>query len=133
MGAASSKLKVGDEIGRGAYGTVHKGVYEGKSVAVKKIHRLLLDYAQDDPEAFQRISNEFERECDLLKTLVCKNVVQFVGVFEISGERVLVMELLHETLASALKRKKSTGGLTVCCHSPPTLTCVAFIDFITKI
>ena len=121
MGAASSKLKVGDEIGRGAYGTVHKGVYEGKSVAVKKIHRLLLDYAQDDPEAFQRISNEFERECDLLKTLVCKNVVQFVGVFEIGGERVLVMELLHETLASALKRKKSTGGLTektagrICC------------------
>ena len=121
MGAASSKLKVGDEIGRGAYGTVHKGVYEGKSVAVKKIHRLLLDYAQDDPEAFQRISNEFERECDLLKTLVCKNVVQFVGVFEIGGERVLVMELLHETLASALKRMKSTGGLTgktarrICC------------------
>ena len=112
MGAATSKLKVGNEIGRGAYGTVHKGVHEGKSVAVKKIHRLLLDYAQDDPEAFQRISNEFERECDLLKTLVCKNVVQFVGVFEISGERVLVMELLHETLASALKRKKSTGGLT---------------------
>ena len=112
MGAASSKLKVGNEIGRGAYETVHKGVYEGKSVAVKKIHRLLLDYAQDDPEAFQRISNEFERECDLLKTLICKNVVQFVGVFEIGGERVLVMELLHETLASALKRMKSTGGLT---------------------
>ena len=121
MGAASSKLKVGDEIGRGAYGTVHKGVYEGKSVAVKKIHGLLLDYAQNDPEAFQRLSNEFERECDLLKTLVCKNVVHFVGVFKISGERVLVMELLHETLASALKRKKSTGGLTgktarrICC------------------
>ena len=111
MGAASSKLKVGDEIGRGAYGTVHKGIYEGNPVAVKKIHRLLLEYAQDDPEAFQRISNDFERECDLLKTLVCQNVVQFVGVFEIGGERVLVMELLHETLASALKRKKSTGGL----------------------
>ena len=112
MGAASSKLKVGDEIGRGAYGTVHKGVYEGNPVAVKKIHRLLLEYAQDDPEAFQRISNDFERECDLLKTLVCQNVVQFVGVFKIGGERVLAMELLHETLASALKRKKSTGGLT---------------------
>ena len=112
MGAASSKLKVGDEIGRGAYGTVHKGVYEGKPVAVKKIHRLFLEYAQDDPEAFQQISNDFERECDLLKTLVCQNVVQFVGVFKIGGERVLVMELLHETLASALKRMKSTGGLT---------------------
>ena len=112
MGAASSKLKVGEEIGRGAYGTVHKGVYEGKPVAVKKIHRLLLDYARDDPEAFQRISSEFERECDMLKTLVCPNVVQFVGAFEIAGERMLVMELLHETLAGALKRKKGTGGLT---------------------
>ena len=112
MGAASSKLKVREEIGRGAYGTVHKGVYEGKPVAVKKIHRLLLDYALDDPEAFQRISSEFERECDLLKTLNCPNVVQFVGVFEIGGERMLVMELLHETLASALKRKKGKGGLT---------------------
>ena len=112
MGAASSKLKVGEEIGRGAYGTVHKGVYEGKPVAVKKIHRLLLDYARNDPETFQRISSEFERECDLLKTLVCPNVVQFVGVFEMKGERVLVMELLHETLAGALKRTKGTGGLT---------------------
>ena len=112
MGAASSKLQVGEEIGRGAYGTVHKGVYEGKPVAVKKIHRLLLDYAQNDPETFQRISSEFERECDLLKTLVCPNVVKFVGAFEMKGERVLVMQLLHETLDGALKRKKSTGGLT---------------------
>ena len=112
MGAASSKLKVREEIGRGAYGTVHKGVYEGKPVAIKKIHRLLLDYAQDDPEAFQRISSEFERECDLLKTLNCPNVVQLVGVFEIGGERMLVMELLHEMLASALKRMKGKGGLT---------------------
>ena len=115
MGAASSKLKVGEEIGRGAYGTVHKGVYEGKPVAVKKIHRLLLDYARNDPETFQRISSEFERECDMLKTLVCPNVVQFVGAFEMKGERVLVMELLHETLAGALKRKKGsddTSGLT---------------------
>ena len=112
MGAASSKLKVGNEIGKGAYGTVHKGVYKGKPVAVKKIHRILLDYARDDPEAFQRISYEFERECELLKTLVFPNVVQFVGVFEIGNERVLVMELLHETLANALKRKKGSGGLT---------------------
>ena len=112
MGAASSKLKVREEIGRGAYGTVHKGVYEGKPVAVKKIHRLLLDYARDDPEAFQRISSEFERECDLLKTLNCPNVVQFVGMFEIGGERMLVMELLNETLASALKRMEGAGGLT---------------------
>ena len=49
---AASKLKVGNEIGRGAYGTVHEGVYEGKPVAVKKIHRILVDYARDDPEAF---------------------------------------------------------------------------------
>ena len=112
MGAASSKLKVGNEIGRGAYGTVHEGVYEGKPVAVKKIHRNFLDYARDDPEAFQRISSEFERECELLKTLVFPNVVQFVGVFEVGKERVLVMELLHETLANALKRKKRTGSMT---------------------
>ena len=112
MGAASSKLKVGNEIGRGAYGTVHEGVYEGKPVAVKKIHRILLDYARDDPEAYQRISSEFERECELLKTLVFPNVVHFVGVFEIGKERVLVMELLHETLANVLKRKKESGGLS---------------------
>ena len=112
MGAASSKIKVGNEIGRGAYGTVHEGVYEGKPVAVKKIHQILLGYARNDPEAFQRISYEFERECELLKTLVFPNVVQFVGVFEIGRERVLVMELLHETLANALKRKKGSGGMT---------------------
>ena len=112
MGAASSKLKVGNEIGRGSYGAVHKGVYEGKPVAVKKIHRILLDYARDDPEAFQRISSEFERECELLKTLVFSNVVQFVGVFKLGEERLLAMELLHESLANALERKKGSGGLT---------------------
>ena len=112
MGVASSKLKVRNEIGRGAYGTVHEGVYEGRPVAVKKIHRILVDYARNDPEAFQRILSEFERECELLKTLVFPNVVQFVGVFKRNKERVLVMELLHETLANALERKKVSGGLT---------------------
>ena len=114
MGAASSKLKVGNEIGRGAYGTVHEGVYEGKPVAVKKLHRTFLEYARDDPEEFMRISSEFKRECELLKTLVFPHVVQFVGVFEVGkeSERVLVMELLHETLEDALKRKKGSGGLS---------------------
>ena len=41
MGAGQS-VKIGEEIGRGAYGTVHKGTYHGRRVAIKRIHTFIL-------------------------------------------------------------------------------------------
>ena len=39
-------LKIGEEISRGAYGSVHCGKLDGTPVAVKRIHRLLLEAAK---------------------------------------------------------------------------------------
>ena len=108
MGAGQS-VKIGEEIGRGAYGTVHKGTYQGKPVAIKRIHQLLLENARYHRSAYDHVQQEFIRECDLLASLEHPHVVKFIGVFDVKGDKALVMELLHETLKDYLSRKKDVG------------------------
>ena len=105
MGAGQS-VKIGGGIGRGAYGTVHRGTYQGRPVAIKRIHRLLLEQAAD----FDRMQQEFFRECEILSSLMHPHIVEFVGVFDVKGEKALVMELLHETLKDYLVKKKNQDG-----------------------
>ena len=108
MGAGQS-VKIGEEIGRGAYGTVHKGTYQGKPVAIKRIHQLLLENARYHRSDYDHVQQEFIRECDLLASLEHPHVVKFIGVFDVKGDKALVMELLHETLKDYLSRKKDVG------------------------
>ena len=108
MGAGQS-LKFGEEIGRGAYGTVHKGTYQGKPVAIKRIHRLLLENARYHQSDYDHVQQEFVRECDLLASLEHPHVVKFIGVFDVKGDKALVMELLHGTLKDYLSKKKDAG------------------------
>ena len=111
MGAGQS-VKIGGEIGRGAYGTVHRGRYQGRPVAIKKIHRLLLEQARYQAADYEHVQQEFLRECEILSSLIHPHIVEFVGVFDVRGEKALVMELLHETLRDYLvKKKKQDGGL----------------------
>ena len=109
MGAGQS-VKIGGEIGRGAYGTVHKGTYQGRPVAIKRIHRLLLEQAKYQAADFDRMQQEFLRECEILSSLMHPHIVEFVGVFDVKGEKALVMELLHETLRDYLVKKKNQDG-----------------------
>ena len=63
-------LKIGREIGRGAWGAVHEGQLEGTSVAVKKIH-----YALENSENRGNVVDSFFDECERLKGLDHPHVI----------------------------------------------------------
>ena len=84
----------------------------GRPVAIKRIHRLLLEQARYQAADYDHVQQEFLRECEILSSLIHPHIVEFVGVFDVKGEKALVMELLHETLRDYLvKKKKQDGGL----------------------
>ena len=66
-----SNLEIGREIDRGAYGAVYEGQLSGQPVAVKKVHELLVEGAQDGDEVLRR----FFEECKRLKDLDHPNVI----------------------------------------------------------
>ena len=95
MGAGQS-VKIGEEIGKGAYGTVHKGTYQGKPVAIKRIHQLLLENARYNRSDYDHVQQEFIHECDLLASLEHPHVVKFIGVFEVKGDKALERLFVQE-------------------------------------
>ena len=101
---APRSLKVGVEMNRGAYGTVHVGELNGQPVAVKKIHRLLLEAASGERESWEKVVRDFEQECRLLENLKHPHIVGFSGAFyEVeSKEPILVMERMKENLRDLL-------------------------------
>ena len=101
-------LKIREEICRGAYGSVHFGELDGRPVAVKRIHRLLLEAARGQGD-FERVMTDFKRECQLLEKLDYPHVVDFQGAFydETTDEPVLVMERMRESLREFLERKRN--------------------------
>ena len=99
-------LKVGKEINRGAYGTVHQGEMNGKPVAVKKIHRVVLKTSLQ--KGTTTTLESFKKECDLLEKADNVHVVRFHGAFydEESQEPILVMEKLDQNLSEYLRKNR---------------------------
>ena len=62
-------LRIGCELDRGAWGTVHGGDLDSESVAVKKIHELLKDVQGS------AVFRTFCGECDRLKTVHHHHVI----------------------------------------------------------
>ena len=100
-------LEIGKELSRGAYGAVHSGQLDGREVAIKRIHKLLLEGATDEG-VLEKMLGDFRRECDLLERVDHPHVVKFEGAFydETTDEPVLVMELMTETLRQYLQRNR---------------------------
>ena len=98
-------LKIGDEISRGAYGSVHSGELNGRTVAVKRIHRLLLEAAKRQGD-FDKVMTDFKEECQLLEQVDHPHVVDFRGAFydETTNEPILGMERMRENLREFLER-----------------------------
>ena len=67
------------EIGRGAYGRVFEVEYENTQYAAKEVHALLLEYAQSDQVALQKITDSFFNECHIWSLLEHPCIVKFVG------------------------------------------------------
>ena len=63
-------LKIGREIDKGAWGAVHEGELDGKSVAVKKLHQLL-----KDAEGGDSVVRTFFEECKRLEKIDHPNVI----------------------------------------------------------
>ena len=86
------------EIGRGAYGAVREGEYNGRPVAVKTIHK---EIAEGKP------LEDFIEECRLLDSLDHPNIVKSYGAFMGPfGQPMLVLERLKENLREYLKRNR---------------------------
>ena len=100
-------LEIGKELSRGAYGAVHSGRLHGKEVAVKRIHRILLEAATGHDD-LDTLLSDFRRECDLLERVDHPHVVGFKGAFydETTDEPILVMELMTENLRQYLQRNR---------------------------
>ena len=130
-------LTIGAEKNHGAYGTVHSGLLDGKPVAVKHIHSLLMDAAKGQGD-FEKMLSDFQHECQLLQQLDHPHVVGFKGAFydTTTEEPILVMELMNETLQQYLKDRKGQLSrqkqLQICVeivralhflhtHSPPVM------------
>ena len=139
MGTSSSHVRIGEEIGKGAYGAVFKGEYYGQPVAIKKVHNTLVDYARHNHVDYMRLISEFKRECELLQTLEHPHVVKFIEVFGENSQALLVMELLAETLDHHIQKRGNVPGpigeleeAWICCqvadglaylhqHDPPVI------------
>ncbi|KAI7738693.1 hypothetical protein M8C21_030795 [Ambrosia artemisiifolia] len=81
-----------DELGKGAFGTVYKGVIGVKTVAVKKLDRV-----------FEDGEKEFKTEVNAIAKTHHKNLVQLLGYCDDGDQRLLVYEYMSNgTLASYL-------------------------------
>ena len=97
----------GGEIGRGAYGTVHKVKYCGVNYAAKQVHTMLLEGC--GPSQSQRMRRTILRAAYLQSICPHPNIVRFIGMYHTpsmwnKGVSALVMELMDCNLTRLVER-----------------------------
>ncbi|XP_022727275.1 MAP3K epsilon protein kinase 1-like isoform X2 [Durio zibethinus] len=95
-----NKYMLGDEIGKGAYGRVYKGLdlENGDFVAIKQVS--LENIAQED-------LNIIMQEIDLLKNLNHKNIVKYLGSSKTKTHLHIILEYVENgSLANIIKPNK---------------------------
>ncbi|XP_017235006.1 MAP3K epsilon protein kinase 1-like isoform X4 [Daucus carota subsp. sativus] len=95
-----NKYMLGDEIGKGAYGRVYKGLdlENGDFVAIKQVS--LENIAQED-------LNIIMQEIDLLKNLRHKNIVKYLGSSKTKSHLHIILEYVENgSLANIIKPTK---------------------------
>lgn len=79
-------LEIGELLGAGGFGAVHRGRLRGEDVAIKKLH---LEGAQLSPEQLA----EFQKEVANLQALKHPRLIRFIGVALEPPELCIVTEL----------------------------------------
>ena len=96
----------GKNLGKGAYATVQEVNWLGTSCAAKQLHENLLK--DDSPVRASRFIENFEKECMTWSHLVHPCIVQFLGVYFLTGSRVsmLILEKMDTSLTNYLVAHK---------------------------
>ena len=98
-----SEIHTAEEIGRGGWGVVLRGRYEGEEVAVKQPHRDLLN---------ERLLERLKRETRLMLQISHPNLVRIIAVvFDLAAERLrlpplIITELLDVNLRQCYQQRR---------------------------
>ena len=90
----------GKILGIGSDATVKEVNWVGTSCAAKQLHDILLE--DDSPGGAKRFVDNFEKECMTWSKLIHPHIVQFLGVYFLSGSRVPM--LILEKMDTSLRR-----------------------------
>src|SRR3990167_4988452 len=96
-------------IGAGSFGIVLKANYCGTTVAVKSFHILQnpISYGIfEGTENYNKILNDFYKECEFLQKLKHPNILQFIGVALKNNKPWIVTEIAQCNLEDLIKNKK---------------------------
>ena len=96
----------GKKLGKGSDATVEEVNWLGTLCAAKQLHDILLE--DNSPGGARRFIENFEKECTTWSKLVHPHIVQFLGVFFLSGSRVpiLILEKMDISLRGYLEKHK---------------------------
>ena len=86
LSIAADEIQLGERIGIGSYGEVHRGLWRGTEVAVKRFL---------DQDLSQHLMREFETEVDLMRRLRHPNVILLMGAVTKTPNLSIVTEFLH--------------------------------------
>ena len=97
-------IPVMEEIGHGAYGRVFKVKYYNTLCAAKEIHSILVEGVTGVET--RRTVEMFMRECYRCSLLRHPNIVQFLGIYRPTQEKlpVMVMEIMADSLTSLVDK-----------------------------
>ena len=101
------------ELGSGAYGKVCVAKFGELPCAAKLLHPILFRYS--NPGSHSVMVRKFDQECQLLSVVKHPCIVQYLATYvhPESGQPVLLMELIDESLTKFLERSKTSIPLHV--------------------